>query len=144
MNLQLLGASCNWVIYHQLTCYIHTIFIALCNFVEGGGTQAQLPTPLPINGSELQLSELMDEVAAQIPTKWYFFGMEIGIPKETLDLIEQNHSKDQLRCFLEVASVWKNQVTEKIYSWSSVLKILRAPSINECKIADKLEIKLAQ
>ena len=99
---------------------------------------------MPINGSELQLNELMDEVAAQIPTKWYFFGMEIGIRKETLDVIEQNHPKDQLRCFLEVFSVWKNQVTEKIYSWSSVLKILRAPSINKCKIADELELKLAQ
>ena len=84
----------------------------------------------------------MDEVAAQIPTKWHPFGIKIGIRKGSLDVIEHNHPKDPQRCFTEVFALWENQVTKMKYSWSSVLKILRAPSINECKIADQLELKL--
>ena len=111
-------------------------------FLKDGGTQDQPPTPSLRNGCELELSDLMDEVAAQIPTKWHPFGIKIGIRKGMLDVIEQNHPKDQLRCFAEVFAVWENQVTKMEYSWSSVLEILRAPSINECRIADQLEQKL--
>ena len=42
-------------------------------FLKDGGTQDQPPTPSLRNGCELELSDLMDEVAAQIPS---------GIPLE--------------------------------------------------------------
>ena len=58
----------------------------------------------------------MNEVAAQIPTKWYLFGIEIGLQKEALDVIEKNHPKDPHRCFYEVLGAWEKQVTKMQYS----------------------------
>ena len=87
----------------------------------------------------------MSKVAAHIPTKWYQFGIQIGILKETLDIIEWNRScRDALRCFSEVFDIWEKQVTKLPYTWSSVLKILREPIIGGDRIAEALEEQLNQ
>ena len=81
----------------------------------------------------------MDKVATKIPKKWFTFGVQIGIPCHQLELIEANHPQDCIRCFIDVFNVWENQATGEPYSWFTVIKALRSPSIGHSGIADDLQ-----
>ena len=84
----------------------------------------------------------MNKVALHMPMKWHAFGVQIGIPYPQLQLIGSNHPQDIIRCFTEVFHTWENQATEEPYSWLTVIKALRSPSIGQSTIADDLEQEL--
>ena len=53
-----------------------------------------------------------------------------------------NHPQDIIICFTDVFHTWENQATEEPYSWPTVIKALRSPSIGHSAIADHLEQEL--
>ena len=87
--------------------------------------------------------ELLNEVAAEIPTKWREVGIELGLRLPELDCIEVEQSKNQIRCFSAVFSRWKNQQTSD-YTWVNVVKALQAKAVGEQRLAQTLKSKFTR
>jgi len=92
-------------------------------------------------GSGPELSDLMDEVASKVPAKWKIISIQLG-----LTLADQQHiaaitSNDPVQSFTVVFTIWKNQTT-KPYTWSTIIEALKAPSVDEVRLAQELTNKL--
>ena len=62
--------------------------------------------------SEPELSDLMNEVAAKIPSKWRDMGMQLGLDEGRLDAIALISSGNTNHCFSNVFTLWKNHADE--------------------------------
>ena len=73
--------------------------------------------------------------------RWFDLGLELGLWKKTLDIIEKSHSSDIPRCLTECLSKWLSRVDNVDHrggaTWHSLNASLR--SMNEKAVADKLE-----
>ena len=109
--------------------------LACCLFIAGLGSKyAGLE-------SEPELSDLMNEVASKVSAKWKEISIQLGL---TLD--DQQHfidatSGDPKQCFTFVFTVWKSSATRP-YTWSTVIKALESPAVNEMRLAQELRTKL--
>lgn len=83
-------------------------------------------------------SDLMNFVAAALPTKWRLVGVQLGLSLGSLDEIEKNHSDDCKRCFSAVFSEWEHQNTSP-YCWGTVVHVLQAPSVEENRVAEDVK-----
>ena len=93
--------------------------------------------------SEPELSDLMNEVAAKIPSKWRDVGLQLGLDQGVLEGIALISPGDINHCYMNVFTRWKNQnSTTCPYTWSTVVRALRAPAVGEWKQADQIKNKL--
>lgn len=86
----------------------------------------------------------MNDVAATIPAKWRTVGIQLGLPQGTLDSIQdENAGKPQanLHSFENVFNMWKIQPDKMPVTWKTIVDALKAPSVGENNLADKLEAK---
>ena len=81
--------------------------------------------------------DLMNKVAAVIPTKWKLVGLQLGLEHPQLEMIEQKQSCSVLR-FCEVFIEWKNRKTSEC-SWSTIIDALNSQLVGETALADKLK-----
>lgn len=86
------------------------------------------------------LLELMNEVAARIPSKWRDVGIQLHLNPDHLDGIAVSVSSSHDR-FCSVFTLWKKQLLPP-YKWSTVLQALKSPSVNESRLAEELKNKL--
>ena len=88
--------------------------------------------------SQPELSDLMNEVAAEIPSKWRDVGLQLGLEGiATISPGDTNH------CYSNVFTWWKNQnSTAHPYTWSTIVQALQTPAVGEERLADKIKIKL--
>ena len=91
-----------------------------------------------------ELCDLMNEVAAKIPSKWRQFGIELRLNTSELDCFSLASPEDALRCFSFVFTLWQNRMSREPYSWLTVVESLNAPSIGEHKLALELKNKLTR
>ena len=91
-----------------------------------------------------QHRDLMNEVAAKIPSKWRQFGIELQLPTSELDGFLAASPGDMLRCFSSVFTVWKKTMSREPYSWLTVVESLMAPAIRESRLALELNNKLTR
>ena len=82
--------------------------------------------------------DLMNEVASKIPTHWRQVGCELGLTAEQLNCIDQQRRGIQMNCFSDVFEWWKNQQTQP-YTWATIIRALRAPQVNQPRLADTLQ-----
>lgn len=87
-------------------------------------------------------SDLMNLVAAPLPTKWRLVGIQLGLSMSTLDEIENSHPHDCKRCFMSVFSAWESQGTSP-YSWTTIVEALRSSCVEENVAAAKIEQTMA-
>ena len=79
------------------------------------------------------------KVAALASTKWRAIGLELGVETRELNRIEKEHVS-LLRCSEEVFDTWEKQSSDSMpYTWTTIIKALRAPQVNEMKLASDLE-----
>ena len=91
-----------------------------------------------------QLCDLMNEVAAQIPSKWRQFGIELRLTQNELDGFLTANFGDTLRCFSSVFTLWQKKMSREPYSWQTVVESLMAPAVGEHRLALELSSKLAR
>ena len=91
--------------------------------------------------SEPELSNLLDEVASKVPSKWKQISIHLGLTLEDQECFMASSSNDPIQCFTSVFKVWKRRVT-KPYKWSTVIQALKAPSVDEVRLAEELTTKL--
>ena len=85
--------------------------------------------------------DLMNDVAAVIPAKWYGFGVQLKIEPGILDGFKQQNMGDCLNCFSAVFTKWKSSPTRTPICWATVVKVLKSPHIDEQDLAKKIIAK---
>ena len=90
---------------------------------------------------EPRLAELMNKVAARLPSKWRDVGIQLNLNPDHLDGIAVSASSSNLDKFCSVFSLWKKQMTAP-YRWSTVIHALEAPAVNETRLAAELKNSL--
>ena len=87
------------------------------------------------------LPDFLDFIATQIPAKWYEVGVALKIPSLQLDAFRIEHLNNSLRCYASVFESWRSS-SPSSFSWSTIIKALGRPFINELSIADELKKRL--
>ena len=92
-----------------------------------------------------ELQDLMNEVAAKIPSKWRDMGQQLGVDQGVLDGIAAISPGDMNRCHSNVFTRWKNQnSTTYPYTWSTIVQALKSPAVGEKRLADEIKNKLTR
>ena len=103
------------------------------------GLHSKYPAGLEI---EPKLSDLMEEVAAEIPTKWRDIGLQLGLDKSILEGIAHISPGDTNHCYSDVFTQWKNQnSTTHPYTWSTVVRALETRAVGENRVAQQIKDK---
>ena len=87
----------------------------------------------------LSLSDLVDvcDKVFSVRQNWYYFGLALKLPSDTLDTIESKYCEkhgDCLREMLKARLKLKSKLT-----WRDIIRALRRPSVGENKLAEQLE-----
>ena len=94
--------------------------------------------------SEPVLSDLMKEVAAEIPGKWRDIGLQLGLNLGVLERIASISPGDNDHCFSNVFTQWKSQSSRSHpYTWLTVVQALQSPAVGESKLANKVMSELS-
>jgi len=83
------------------------------------------------------LQELSSHVIVKVAKKWHSLGIQLGLPPELLNNIEQNHSKDTQRCCEEIFKEWVVR-PELEPSWSSLIEALESDAVSQKSVACEL------
>ena len=90
--------------------------------------------------SEPELADLMNEVAAEIPSKWRHVGQQLGLEKSLLDGLGQG---DTNHYYSNVFTLWKKRNLARYpYTWQTVLHTLNTPAVGEHRVANDIKNKL--
>ena len=84
-----------------------------------------------------ELIELMNDVAAEIPTKWRLVGIQLKLPSGTLNTIQDENAgrpDRNVHSFEQVFTEWRRQKTSP-HTWETIINALRAPAVGEIEVA---------
>ena len=91
----------------------------------------------------LNLGDLINDVAAIIPAKWRFVGVQLNLPNGTLDEIQAQNAGKPDQCILsfeQVFAKWRSLGTCP-YTWKTLINALRSPAVGEVTLANELNVK---
>ena len=88
-------------------------------------------------------SQLMNWVAAALPTKWRFVGIQLGVSVPRLDEIEVNYPQDCRRRYSAMFWLWENQKLPP-FTWTSVIEALKSSLVEENTVAASIEEALKE
>ena len=74
----------------------------------------------------------------KVEAKWYSLGIQLGLPPELLNAIEQNYSKDSQQCCVKMFHEWLVRPELKP-SWSSLIEALNSEFLSQRDVACELE-----
>ena len=95
--------------------------------------------------SEPDLSDLMNKIAAKIPSKWKDIGLQLGLDQGVLDGIATISLGDPNHCYINVFTRWKNQNSPTHrYTWSTLVQALKKPAVREDRLADEIKNELTR
>lgn len=103
-------------------------------FYFAGSTQSSdlqlLPPTIPTPAAQINdppnQAMFHSKVAMVIPGCWFGFGVQVDIDTAKLKDLEQEHNKDQEKCFMFVFSRWKSLNPTRVpFTWKSVIQILQ-------------------
>ena len=90
--------------------------------------------------SQPELSDLMNEIAAKIPSRWMDMGLQLGLDQGALDGIASISPGDTNHCYSNVFTRWKNQTHS--YTWLTIVQALETPAVGERSLASTIKSKL--
>ena len=82
-----------------------------------------------------EMNDLLNKVAAKARNKWKLIGMQLNIDFGRIKTIT---SQDPIECYAEVFDTWQKKGAPP-YTWATIIDALRAPSVEEHKLATDLE-----
>ena len=93
--------------------------------------------------SEPDLPDLINEIAAEIPTKWKDMGQQLGLDQGKIEGIALISPGDTNQCYSNVFSMWKNSnSTAHPYTWLTVVQALQTQGVGQERLAAKIKNKL--
>ncbi len=92
--------------------------------------------------SEPEMVDLINKVAAKIPSLWDQVGIQLRVPYEDLSgCQDSNPSAPCSRKFTYVFASWRSRRTSE-YTWAKLITALRSPAVFQNRLADELTVKL--
>ena len=91
-----------------------------------------------------KLCDLMNDVAAVIPAKWRLVGVQLKLPSEELDGIQDQNAGKTDACklsFEQVFRKWEGLGTSP-HSWETMVNVLGSPAVGEVYLAGQLSSRL--
>lgn len=82
----------------------------------------------------------MNDVGAKIPALWRSVGIELRISPDRLDGIEEQYSRNPIRCFEAVFRTWEDATTPP-YTWDTIVNVLESPLVDKRDLANDLRRK---
>ena len=93
--------------------------------------------------NEPDLSDLLNEIAAEIPSKWRDMGQQLGLDQGVLNGIALISPGDTNHCYSNVFTIWKNQNSPAHpYTWLTVVQALKTRAVGEVRLAAQIKNKL--
>ena len=86
---------------------------------------------------EPKTKDLANHVAAVIPGKWMQVAIQLDLTMGEIDSIEHDRNSSFLR-FMDVFEQWKKSCRQP-YTWVSLITALKSTSVNEFRLARKLQ-----
>ena len=87
--------------------------------------------------SEPQLCDLANHVAVVIPTKWRPVAIQLGLTMEEIRTIQKDED-DSFARFMAVLDSWQRSL-RKPYTWNTLVTALKSASVDELKLAERLQ-----
>ena len=87
--------------------------------------------------SEPKLQDLMNKVAAKIPSKWRDVGIQLGLDQNVLNAVAQVSPGDTNHCFSNVFTLWRNRKTLP-YTWSTIIHVHQTAAVGQEKLAEDI------
>ena len=87
----------------------------------------------PLLHKEPDIAMLNNLVGAMIPTKWEFFGQQVGVDQECLDCIRADYKDDSKQQFNRVFIEWKRRKSSD-FTWNA----LYSKVISEYSLAENI------
>ena len=84
------------------------------------------------------MCELLDKVAAQTRNEWTLVAAHLGITSDHICSIQSVKQSNPMACYFDVFAAWKNKGSPP-YTWATVIKALRSPSVGKDQLAKELE-----
>ena len=85
----------------------------------------------------------MNDVAAVVPAKWRFVGIQLKVPQRDLDDIQSQMAgkpNSNLHAFEVMLAKWSTLDPHQ-YTWSTIIGALETPSVGEVALAAELRTK---
>ena len=93
--------------------------------------------------SQPELSDLINEIAAKIPSKWKDVGLQLGLDVGELEGIALISPGDTNHCYSNVFTRWKNQNSKtQPYTWSTIVRALETQAVGQWSLASTIKSKL--
>ena len=90
-----------------------------------------------------ELKDLMNDVAAEVPSMWRLVGIQLQVPAKDLDDIQSQVAgkpKCNIAAFELVFNKWR-ELHPRQYTWRTVISALETPSVGASDLAAKLKTK---
>ena len=89
------------------------------------------------------LLDLLNKVAAEARDKWELVAVQLGIKPSRIHSIHTVKQGQPIHCYFEIFDVWKNKGSPP-YTWATIINALRAPAVEEERLANELQKWLTQ
>ena len=89
------------------------------------------------------LLDLLNKVAAEARDKWDLVAVQLGIKPSRIRSIHALKQGQPIPCYIEILDVWKSKGSPP-YTWATIINALRAPSVEEERLANELQEWLTQ
>ena len=92
---------------------------------------------MPLN-TPPELRDLLNRVAAKARDKWKLVAIQLGIEPDYIHSIEINEQSRPISCYSEIFYLWRKSKASP-YTWGTIIDVLRAPAVEEERLARELE-----
>ena len=99
---------------------------------QGGSTGLEDFQYSPDSVGELQ------DLAAEVSSKWRAIARYLDVPQNTIDSIDQQHRVDGMdECLMKVFDWWQKKRTKR-YTWATIITVLEKPGVGHRAVAQRL------
>ena len=83
--------------------------------------------------------DLANFVTAEIPDKWRYVGIQLGLSLSQLDSICDRRNRDHAQCYMDVFDTW---MKEDRRTWVMLINALTSPAVDAKQLAHKISLDI--
>ena len=88
---------------------------------------------------EPSLLDLLNLIAVNIPHKWRYVGIQLGLNPSQLDSICDRRNRDHAQCYMDVFDTW---MKEDRRTWVMLINALTSPAVDAKQLAHKISLDI--
>ena len=86
------------------------------------------------------IQDLMNKIATKVPDKWPEIGIQLGLEAAQIRAIASQHRGESAKVFMDIFDHWERQSGDQPKTWSTVIEVLKTPSVGESTLAHDIEL----